>query len=159
MAIPIDRRPATPASQQNVAGHLERLERARLDHDDAILAAYALLQQLHDHKILELLHGAISAGDVLVTKLALAANSEGSINAARNLISLGRILGSVDPDILHSLADELTGTHAKETDAPPPSALSTLRILFSKDARRGIAGIAAFTQAFGRALATGKRRR
>ena len=156
MAIPIYHRPATPASQQNVA---ERLERARLDHYDAILAAYALLQQLHDHHILDLLQGAISAGDVVVTKLALAANSEGSINAVRNLISLGRILGSVDPDVLHNLADELTRTHAKETDAPPANALSTLRILFSKDARRGIAGIAAFTQAFGRALATGKRRR
>ena len=105
MAIPITKIPATPESPQEISQHLET---ARISHAKAILASYELLQQLHDARVIDLLRGALDAGPALVTKLAVASGSEESINVVRNLISMARILGSVDPDVLHSLADELS---------------------------------------------------
>jgi uncharacterized protein YjgD (DUF1641 family) len=156
VAVPITNIPETPDSGNEIQA---RLESARISHAAAILDAYELLQQLHDARVISLLRGALDAGDSLVTKLAVASAAPESINAVRNLVSLGRILGSVDPDVLHSLADQLTAQKPKESVAPPPRLWTALRMFASADSRRALVGTAAFLQAFGRALRTGKTKR
>ncbi len=149
MAKPIAVIPSTPESKSEIAG---RLEEARVSHAKAILASYELLQQLQDSRVIDLLRGALSAGDTLVTKLATASNTPESINAVRNLVSLARILGSVDPDVLHALADELTSQSSANRANRPPGFWRAIQSLAGKDSRRALAGGAAFLQAFGRAL-------
>jgi uncharacterized protein YjgD (DUF1641 family) len=156
MAVPISSIPKTTESASEIG---ESLDLARSSHAKAVLSAYELLQQLHDAKVLDVLRGALGAGDTLVTKLAVASNSPESINAVRNLVSLARILGSIDPDVLHSLADELTARKPKESVAPPARLWTAIRMFASADSRRALVGSAAFLQAFGRALLRGKTKR
>ena len=85
-----------------------RLDAAPVEHADAILAAYELLQELQDQGILDLLRGLAGSGGEIVTKLSAAANTPESIAAMRNIISMLRILGSVDPEILRGVADIVT---------------------------------------------------
>jgi hypothetical protein len=78
----------------------------------------------------------------------------------RNLVSLGNIVASFDPAVLHRLADELARQPlAAATPPPPPGIFSIARQLFSKDTRRVLAGSVAFLNAFGRALGTPRTRR
>jgi uncharacterized protein YjgD (DUF1641 family) len=153
MAVPIPISPDTPESKNEIQA---RLEKARISHAKAILSAYELLQELHDAGVIDILRGALGARDTLVTKLATATSSTESINAMRNLVSMIRILGTIDPDVLHSLADELSSLSPKATVAQPPSLWNAIRMLASADSRRAMVGTAAFLQAFGRALAKGK---
>lgn len=156
MAVPIAFKPDTPESEREIQ---TRLDEAAIQHAAAVLSAYKVLEELHQSGALDILRASLGAGNTIVTKLATAANSKESIAAVRNLVSMSRILGSIDPDVLHSLADELSSRTPKETVAPPPSFWSAVRIFASQDSRRALAGSAAFLQAFGRALAKGKTKR
>jgi len=155
MAKPIAVIPSTAESQSEIQAHLET---ARVSHAKAILSAYELLQQLHDSRVIDTLRGALGAGDTLATKLAVAMNNPESINAVRNLISISRVIASLDPDVLHSLADELSSQTPKERRKPRPSLWTAIRIFASADSRRAMVGGAAFLQAFGRALLKGESR-
>lgn len=147
MAVPIQMRANTSETAERV---LERLEEAQVKHAKAILAAYALLQELHDSGAIDLCHGALGATDTIVTKLSLAANLPESVKIARNLMSLGKILSTVDPEFLHRLAEELGRPKPRKVGL-----LRAVRILIGKDGRRLLTGGAAFVQAFSRALAKG----
>ena len=89
-----------------------RLDAAPIEHADAILAAYALLQELQDQGVLDLLRGLAGSRGEIVTKLSEGANTPESIAAMRNIISMLRILGSINPEILHDVA-ELVAKPAK----------------------------------------------
>src|ERR1700687_1985199 len=76
--------------------------RARLDHApdkhaEAILAAYDLLQALHDRGILEVTTSALRAGDELLEKVVDSANTPDAIRAIRNLMFWRQILGRIEP--------------------------------------------------------------
>lgn len=147
MAVPIQMKPNTSETPERI---LERLEEAQVKHAKAILSAYALLQELHDSGAIDICRGALGATDTIVTKLSLAANLPESVKIVRNLMLLGKILSTVDPEFLHRLANELA--------RPKPRKLGLLRaarILVGEDGRRVLAGGAAFVQAFSRALAKG----
>ncbi len=155
MAIPIPITPRTPESKSEIE---QRLHDETVRHAAAILSGYELLQQLHEHGVLNMLRGAVGASDTIITKLAEAANTEISINAVRNLVSLSRILGSVDPEMLHRLADLVTEQKAAGKDTPSPGFWSAIRMFASKDSRRALGGAAAFLQAFGKSLAAAKQK-
>lgn len=73
--------------------------------EDALRAAGALLQDLHDRGAIDLLRGLVGAGGDIATRLSEGANTPEAIAAMRNVVSLARILGSIDPETLHRLAD------------------------------------------------------
>jgi uncharacterized protein YjgD (DUF1641 family) len=85
-----------------------RLAAAPVEHADAILAAYKLLQELQDHGVIDLLRGMAGSGGEIVTRLSDAANTPEPAAAIRNIVSMLRILGSIDPDILHDVAEIVT---------------------------------------------------
>jgi hypothetical protein len=153
MAVPIRVKPDTPESKEEIAA---RLEAARIKHAKAVLAGYELLQELHDAKVIDVFRGALSAGDPLVIKLATAMSSGEVVNAVRNFVSLTKIMGSIDAEFLHRLADEISA--AKPGSAPAPSFWRTLRELVSVDSRRALAGTVAFIHAFGKAMVSTPRR-
>ena len=148
MAIPIRTKPASRES----AGEIRtQLEEAQIKHANAILAAYELLQELHDSGVINVCRGALGAGDTIVTKVALATNSPEMINSVRNALSLAKILSSIDPEFLHRFAEELSQRPPAESTRSGLWKFATT--LFSKEGRRAVAGATAFLQAFGRALA------
>lgn len=85
-----------------------RLDAAPIEHVDAILSAYELLQELQDQGVLDLFRGLAGSRGEIIAKLSEAANTPESIAAMRNIVSMLRILGSIDPEILHGVAEIVT---------------------------------------------------
>lgn len=139
--------------------HLElqrRLEAAPRQHAQALLVAWELLQTAHDKGILDLAQGIIGGRDIIATELSAAAKKPESIHALRNLISLGRVLGSLDPETLDHLAKALDGAaRQKEAEQKPPSLWQLVRRVASEDGRRGLSFVTTLLTGLGRA--TGNR--
>lgn len=134
--------------------HLElqrRLAAAPQEHGEALLVVWDLLQTAHDKGILDLAQGLVGGRDIIATELASAAKRPESINALRNLISLGRVLGSLDPGTLDHLAKALDGAaHQKEAEQKPPSLWQLFRRISSEDGRRGLSFVTTILTGLGR---------
>ncbi len=135
MAKPIEFKPA-PATSAEVARR--KLETAPAEHAEALLKAYALLEAAEKHGILDLLRGAISAENAILTKVAEYASTPEGINALRNLLILGRFLGSIDPDWLSQGTKDLTDTLLQESTKRPRGFLPAATRLRNNDAQRGL---------------------
>ena len=143
--------------------HAERtaqLDAARLQHADAVLAAYEVLQGLHDQGVLELLRGALGARDSIVEIAASTASAPESVRALRNLILLVQALGTIDPAALGDLIRAVPAAVARDTtkDARPPGLLRLFRVFLGRDFRRWLAAMMALMVAFGRSLSRTERR-
>jgi uncharacterized protein YjgD (DUF1641 family) len=129
-----------------------RLKEAPIEHAEALLDGYELLQQLHDHRILATLRGVLGAGDTIVEKLADAASSVDSITAIRNALILAKMLASIDPEVLKGVAVAV----AETMDAPsqkPPGLFVLLRQFRSEESRRSMALLNRFLGSLGTQLA------
>jgi len=131
-----------------------RLERAPEAHAEAVLAAYELLQELHDRGILEIARSALAASDEILAETVDSANTPGAIRALRNLLFWQNILRSIEPEwfqgIFQAIPDGLA-TATAERDAPV-SIWKIVRRAMSKDSLRGLAAAIDFLQSFGRHL-------
>src|ERR1700678_203078 len=144
--IPLELPPRDPREELR-----DRLQQAPVAHAEALLDSYELLQQLHDHGIFEILRGGFSASDKLIETAVDAAKSDEAVRAMRNAILLGKILGSIDPEVLHSVSlavGETLGDLQKPV-ATPPGLFWLLNGLRSKEARRSIALMSLFLQKLG----------
>ena len=129
----------------------KRLEQAPVQHAEALLDSYELLQQLHEHGVFELLRGALSASDNLIETAVDAAKSDESIRALRNAMILGKTLGSINPDVLQcvaSAASQTLGCYDKPV-IEPPGLFSLLSQFRHKELRRSIALINRFLEMLG----------
>src|SRR5271163_599938 len=77
-----------------------RLQDAPAEHAEALLAAYEVLQGLHDRGVLDLMRGALGSGDKVLEIAVTAAQSPGSIRGIRNLLLLVNTLGAIEPELL-----------------------------------------------------------
>jgi uncharacterized protein YjgD (DUF1641 family) len=128
-----------------------RLEQAPVAHAEALLDSYELLQQLHDHGVFELLRGALGASDKLIEAAVDAAKSDESVRAIRNAIILGKILGSINPDVLQGVAiavGETLGCYERPI-VEPPGLFSLLSQFRYKQLRRSMALVNKFLDALG----------
>lgn len=132
----------------------KRLEEAPVEHAEALLESYELLQQLHDRGIFQLLHGALGASDKLVEAAVDAAKSEESVRAMRNAIIFGKMLSSINPEILQGVAVAVGETLGCTTRPiiEPPSLLSLLGQFRRRELRRSIALINRFLETLGNQL-------
>jgi uncharacterized protein YjgD (DUF1641 family) len=129
----------------------QRLARAPREHAEALLVAWDILQTAHDKGILDLAHGLIGGRDIIATEVAAAMNTPEGIAAIRNLISMGRILASLDPGTLDHLAKALDGAaRQKEAEEKPPSLWQLFRRVTSEDGRRGISFMTTILTGLGR---------
>lgn len=147
MAEPI--RTYTP--RRDVREELRRnVESAPIDHADAVLAAYELLQEAQDHGVLDTLRGAIGGGEAIISKASEYANTPEGVRLMRNLLAMTRLLGELDPSLLHAATETLSRRHREESEgAPRPSVWRVLQKLTSEDSRRTLAMVVDFAQTFG----------
>jgi uncharacterized protein YjgD (DUF1641 family) len=133
---------------------MARLEQAPVDHAEALLEGYELLQQLHDRHVLEVLRGALSASDKLAESAAGVVESPQTVTALRNLVILAKMLGAMNPDLVQafaSAAGETLGSEKKPV-IEPPGLLSLLGQFRRKELRRSVALINRFLENLGRQL-------
>jgi uncharacterized protein YjgD (DUF1641 family) len=129
----------------------KRLEQAPVEHAEALLDFYGLLGQLHEHGVFELLRGALGASDALIETAVKAVNSNESVRTIRNAIILGKILGSVNPDVLQGAAiavGQTLGCYEKPI-IEPPGLFSLLSQFRHKELRRSMALINKFLEVLG----------
>jgi uncharacterized protein YjgD (DUF1641 family) len=131
-----------------------RLDQAPEEHAEAILAAYEVLQELHNRGALDLMRGAIAASDDILDKVVDNAKTPEAIRAIRNLLFWRRILGSIEPEWFQGLFQAIPEGIAQATAErdQPVSFFRVLRRLSDKDSLRGLAAAVDFLQAFGRHL-------
>jgi uncharacterized protein YjgD (DUF1641 family) len=144
--IPLQLPPRDPREELR-----KRLDQAPIAHAEALLDSYELLQQLHDHGVFELLRGALSASDKLVETAVDASKSDESIRAIRNAIILGKMLGSINPEVLQCVAQaasQTLGCYEKPV-IEPPGLFSLLNQFRHKELRRSIALINRFLEKLG----------
>jgi len=131
-----------------------RIDAAPQEHVAAILAAYDVLQALHDRGVLELLKNGLEAGDELLEMVVSAANTPESVRAIRNLLFWRTILGQIEPEwfqgIFQAIPDGLAEATAQRDE--PVSLWKVLRRGVSKDSLRGLTAAVDFLQSFGRHL-------
>ena len=84
-----------------------RLQNAPAEHAEALLAAYEVLQGLHDRGVFELLRGALGSSDKVIEIIVEAAKTPESIRGIRNAIILGKILGAIEPEVIEGFARSL----------------------------------------------------
>ena len=131
-----------------------RLEQAPEAHAEAVLAAYEVLQQLHERGVLEIMRGALAASDEILEKVVDNARTPEAIRAIRNLLFWRQILGSIEPEWFKGIFQAIPEGIAEATAEreKPIGLLGLLRRLTNKDSLRGLAAAIDFLQAFGRHL-------
>jgi uncharacterized protein YjgD (DUF1641 family) len=147
--IPLEIPPRNPRAELR-----SRLEQAPEEHAAAILAAYEVLQQLHDRGVLEIMRSGLAASDEILEKVVDGAKTPEGIRAIRNLLFFGRILGSIEPEwfegAFQAIPEGIAQVTAKR--GQPVTLFGLLRRLTSKDSLRGLGAAIDFLQAFGRHL-------
>jgi uncharacterized protein YjgD (DUF1641 family) len=146
--IPLEIPPRNPRAELH-----SRLENAPEEHAEAVLAAYEVLQELHNRGVLEIMRGGLAASDELLQKVVDNAKTPEAIRAIRNLFLLQRILGTMEPKLLEGVVQAIPAlAQATAEREQPPSFFTLLRRLASRDSLRGLAAAVDFLQAFGHNL-------
>jgi uncharacterized protein YjgD (DUF1641 family) len=155
MALPIRFEPLARDAREELH---DRLDKAPLEHAEALLAAYELLQRLHERGVLDILNGALSAGDTLLDTVVEVAKTPQAIRTVRNLLLLSQVLGNIEPELLdvivRSVPEGLAQVSAKRSEAP--GLFSLLQKFSSKDSRRAMGATAELLESVGKGLNHGK---
>jgi uncharacterized protein YjgD (DUF1641 family) len=131
-----------------------RLENAPAAHAEALLAAYEVLQGLHDRGVLDLMRGALESGDKVLEIAVEAAQSPGSIRGIRNLLLIVNTLGAIEPELLKTFMQIIPQTLQTMVRNPQPPGLWRLikDFLWNQEFRRGMAALNTFLEVLGRNL-------
>jgi len=131
-----------------------RLQNAPVEHAEALLSAYEVLQGLHDRGVFEMMRGALGSSDKVLGSFVEMANTPESVRGIRNLIILAKTLGTIEPELLEgfarSLPEALARTRADEAD--PPGFWEILKQFRSRNFRRGLVLVNSMLEAFGKNL-------
>lgn len=134
-----------------------RLNAAPVEHGEAMLVAWDLLQKAHDEGLLDLIHGLVGAKDTIAGKLAEYAKLPEGVAAIRNLMGLAKLLMVIDPDVVLALTkafDSASSLHSQE--AKVPGLFTLARRATSEDSRRGLSLMTLLLSQVGRSLNTGE---
>lgn len=131
----------------------KRLAAAPTEHAEALLVAWDLLQAAHDQGLLDLAHGMVTAKDYIAGKGAEYAKLPEGVSGIRNLLSLSRVLMTIDPDVVDCLARAVaTAGHEHRSEEKAPSLWQLLKRVTGEDARRGLSFVTLTLVSLGRAL-------
>lgn len=132
-----------------------RLQDSPREHVEALLAAYEVLQGLHERGLLELLRGAFGSGDEVLAIAVNAARSPKAIQGIRNLFVLTNLAAELDPERLKLLAAVVPAALAALEHEPEPPGLLRLAVqsMWNGDIRRGISALSKMLKVFGIKLA------
>lgn len=131
----------------------KRLHRAPVEHAEALLVAWDVLQSAHDQGLLDALHGIIESKDAIAGKLAEYAKLPEGIAGIRNLLTAAKILTELDPEVLEQLSKALAGASAEhKLERRPPNLWQIAKRVMSEDGRRGLSFATILLTGFGRSL-------
>jgi uncharacterized protein YjgD (DUF1641 family) len=152
--IPLNLPPRNPRQELQ-----RRLQNAPVEHAEALLAGYEVLQALHDRGVLDLLRGALCASDRIVDDAVEIADTPESIRVMRNAAVFMKTIGSFEPELLDAFFAAMPGALEEAEAIEPPGFWKILRQFCGKDLRRGLAMVNAFLEGFGRNISAGRRSR
>lgn len=153
MAKPIELMPHPRDAREELK---RRLDNAPLEHADALLDAYELLQQLHETGTLDTLRGLLGAGDQVVRHAVGMATQPESVRAIRNLLVLSKVLGSIEPEVLTQILGGIPAAVDQRPAEKPPSLFALFRRMASVESRRALAAGIAVLETVGRGLGSRK---
>ena len=147
--IPLQLAPRDPVADLN-----SRLQQAPLEHAEAVLAGYEVLQGLHDRGVLELMRGTLGGGDKILEQVVAVASGPEAIRASRNLLLLVQTIGEIEPTLLADLTRAIPKAlvQANAEESRPPGLFKLLSTFLNKDFRRGLAAFNDLMMVFGRNL-------
>jgi uncharacterized protein YjgD (DUF1641 family) len=129
-----------------------RLSAAPNEHAEALLVAFDLLEEAHRQGVLDAIQGAIGAKDTIIASLAAYSAEPMSIHAIRNLLALGKILGTLEPEPLSRISKAIfAAAEDRKAEKEPPSIWQLFKRLRTPEARRGLSLITRMLGAVGAA--------
>jgi uncharacterized protein YjgD (DUF1641 family) len=132
-----------------------RLQSAPAEHAEALLAAFEVLQGLHDRGVLDLLRGALGSSDRVLEIAVDVAKSPESIRSIRNMLLAVNLLGAIDPEELKAFTQTVPQALKLMVQQPEPPGLWKLMrdFLRSRNIRRGLSALNILLETFGGTLA------
>jgi uncharacterized protein YjgD (DUF1641 family) len=129
-----------------------RLQNAPLQHAEALLSGYELLQRLHDRGVLDLLRGALGSSDKVIEIIVDAAKTPEAIIATRNLLILSKVMFCLEPELLENIAKAVPNSLAWAKEQKPLSLWQMLKKMFCQDTRRALSTMLGVFESFGKSL-------
>src|SRR6266850_7286084 len=129
-----------------------RLQNAPLQHAEALLSGYELLQRLHDRGVLDLLRGGLGSSDKVLSIVVDGAKTPEAINATRNLLILSKVVFTLEPEMLENIAKAVPNSLAQAREKKPLSLWQMFKIMCSQDTRRALSAMLGVLESFGRSL-------
>jgi uncharacterized protein YjgD (DUF1641 family) len=129
-----------------------RLQNAPLQHAEALLSGYELLQRLHDRGVLDLLRGALGSSDKVIEIVVDAAKTPEAIIATRNLLILSKVVFSLEPELLEGIAKAVLISLAQAREQKPLSLWQMFKKMCSRDTRRALSTMLNVLESFGKSL-------
>ena len=131
----------------------KRLDRAPVEHAEALLVGYDILQTAHDNGTLDLVQGLIGGRDKIAETAAHYAKMPGGISVMRNAIAGLKILMALDPDTLDELSKAVTNaTIEHKAEQKPPTLWAIGKRAFSADSLRALSFLTLMLGALGKSL-------
>jgi uncharacterized protein YjgD (DUF1641 family) len=129
-----------------------RLQNAPLQHAEALLSGYDLLQRLHDRGILDLVRGGLGSSDKVLTILVDAAKTPEAIIATRNLLILSKVVFTLEPELLEAITKAVPDSLAQARLQKPLSFWQMFKKMCSQDTRRALSAMLGLLESFGKSL-------
>jgi len=133
-----------------------RLQNAPLDHAEALLSAYEVLQGLHDRGVFELLRGTLGSSDKVLSILVDAAKTPEAINATRNLLILSRVMFGLEPELLENIAQAVPNSLAEARKQKPLTLWQLFKKMCNHDTRLALSAMVGVLESFGKTLGFGR---
>src|SRR5882762_3629095 len=131
---------------------LTRLQNAPLQHAEALLSGYDLLQRLHDRGVLDLVRGGLGSSDKVLSIIVDAAKAPEAINATRNLLILTKVAFTLEPELLEDVVTAVPHSLAQAREQKPLSLWQLFKKMCSQDTRRALSAMLGILESFGRSL-------
>src|SRR5712664_2955693 len=129
-----------------------RLQNAPLQHAEALLSGYELLQRLHDRGVLDLLRAALGSSDKVIEIVVDAAKTPEAIIATRNLLILSKVVFSLEPELLENIAKAVANSLTQAREEKPLSLWHMFKKICSQDTRRALSVTLGILESFGKSL-------
>src|SRR5437868_2640890 len=129
-----------------------RLQDAPLQHAEALLSGYDLLQRLHDRGVLDLLRGGLGSSDKVLSIAVDAAKTPEAINATRNLLILSRVMFTLEPALLEDVVTAVPHSLTQAREQKPINLWQLFKKMCSQDTRRALSAMLGLLESFGKSL-------
>ena len=129
-----------------------RLQNAPVQHAEALLSGYDLLQRLHDRGVLDLLRGGVGSSDKVLSIVVDAAKTPEAINATRNLLILSKVAFTLEPALLEDIVTAVPNCLAQAREQKPLSLWQMFKKMCSQDTRRALSAMLGLLESFGKSL-------